>query len=1122
MPDDPRVQQLLEKLVDSQATPEEVCGSCPELIPQVRARWQRVCRVRAELDAMFPHESGTSRPAAPPEDGPLPVIPGYVVEALLGVGGMGIVFRARHLKLNRAVALKMALAGAYASPPQRKRFQREAEAVAALRHPNVVQIHDVGDSDGRPYFTMEYVEGGSLAQKLAGTPQPARQAAALMTTLAGAVHAAHQVGIIHRDLKPANVLLTADGVSKITDFGLARRLDDEAGLTLTGTAVGTPSYMAPEQAQGKTDAAGPAVDIYALGAILYELLTGRPPFRAETGAETLYQVISQDPVPPSRLNGKVPRDLETICLKCLHKEPRFRYVTAAALADDLDRFLGGETIAARPEGRLRRFARRVRRRPAFSAAVTAGAVLLVGLAGGGLWLLFDRSAAAREVQAERAATERAAEQDLRGMVARLQASSWPEARSALERARGRLGDRESTDLRRLLDQGDRNLVLAARLEEIRLTSVQFIVFEFVSASPDEQYKDAFRGAGLGQTDEDPEVVAARIRTSDIRNALVAALDHWSSCNQGNPERHNWILEVARRADPDPTGWRDRARDPNLRADQAALVELIRTASVADQSTSLLLARYNQLKHDSKERLPFLKRIQKAHPADFWANIALAERLATSEQNPAEAIRYYQASLSIRPRTAYCHFRLGTALSSAGRLEEAAEQFREAVDIEPTFVVSQSHLAIELVKLGRDEEAIVQLQAGIRSNSNDPFLRALLGNRFKAQNRFAEAITLYRQALALDPQSLGALSGLRTTLHQMGRGEEARVVWQKALEANLPGFSDWYGYAEFCLFLGQEEEYRRARQALLGRFGSTTNPHTAASVAWACLLLPAAGEELRQSAALAGRVVAVEQSQYKDSYPRFRMVQGLAEYRQGRLDQAISMLRPDAAGKDSPAARLVLAMALHRNGKSAEARKSLADAVLAHDGTANATTDPEEWSSQILRSQAAAMILPHLPAFLDGKYQPQDKNERLMLLGVCQLTTRPLALARLYADAFAADTSLMEDRTAGHRYRATCAAALAGCGRGTDATGLSEDERRRWRDQARLWLWADLTAWSKSLDNPPPRPRVLQVLTRWRTDPDLAGLREPAELDKLPADERKDCLAFWDEVGGVLNRTQKAK
>src|SRR5262245_14336591 len=302
MTDDPRVQELLDALHDSDATPEEVCRSCPELLPVVRHRWRRMCRIQHDLDVIFPpsSENVAAPPAHPPDEPSMPQIPGHEVTAVLGRGGMGIVFRARHVRLNRPVAVKMLLAGAYAEPHERGRFQREAEAIASLRHPNIVQVYDVGEVDDRPYFTMEYVEGGSLAQKLAGTPLPARTAADVLAALAAAVHSAHTAGIVHRDLKPGNVLLTADGTPKVGDFGLARRLGGNAGLTRTGIALGTPSYMAPEQAQGKHDAEGPATDVYALGAILYEVLTGRPPFKGETGEETLRQVTSQEPVHPDR------------------------------------------------------------------------------------------------------------------------------------------------------------------------------------------------------------------------------------------------------------------------------------------------------------------------------------------------------------------------------------------------------------------------------------------------------------------------------------------------------------------------------------------------------------------------------------------------------------------------------------------------------------------------------------------------------------------------------------------------------------------------------------------------------------------------------------------------------
>ena len=302
--------------------------------------------------------------------------PGYVIERELGRGGMGVVYLARQIGLNRPVALKMVLAGGYAGPEELVRFLAEAEAIAQLRHANVVQIYEVGTHAGQPYFTLEYCGGGALDGKLGGDPMVSGEAARLVEAVARGVQAAHAAGIIHRDLKPHNVLLAADGTPKVTDFGLAKRLGSGSDLTQTGAVLGTPSYMAPEQAAGKGKGVTPAADVYALGAILYELLTGRPPFKAATPLDTLLLVLSAEPVAPRQLNPRVPADLETITLKCLHKHPARRYPTAGELADDLKRFQAGEPILARPVSALERGWRWVRRNPLLAGVVVGVPALL--------------------------------------------------------------------------------------------------------------------------------------------------------------------------------------------------------------------------------------------------------------------------------------------------------------------------------------------------------------------------------------------------------------------------------------------------------------------------------------------------------------------------------------------------------------------------------------------------------------------------------------------------------------------------------------------------------------------------------------------------------------------------
>jgi eukaryotic-like serine/threonine-protein kinase len=320
--------------------------------------------------ATHPQRTGAEKAAK------YPTVPGYDILSTVGAGGMAVVFKARQIRVNRIVALKMVLDPTRTAPGDLVRFLMEGELLAKLHHPNIVEVFEVGKhelatGESRPFMALEFVDGGSIESLQRGKPRPPREAAALVETLARAMHVAHTHGVVHRDLKPSNILLTRNGVPKITDFGLARQVDVVTGLTDTGVTVGTPNYMAPEQTYGSS-AVGPAADIHALGGILYELLTGQPPFQGHSAVETMAKVATQPPAPPSQAVPGLPSDLEAICLKCLAKQPAGRYATAEALAADLHGFLQDEPIASRKQTLAEILRRQVRKNP--KAILLAGTV----------------------------------------------------------------------------------------------------------------------------------------------------------------------------------------------------------------------------------------------------------------------------------------------------------------------------------------------------------------------------------------------------------------------------------------------------------------------------------------------------------------------------------------------------------------------------------------------------------------------------------------------------------------------------------------------------------------------------------------------------------------------------
>jgi serine/threonine-protein kinase len=741
---DEQIRSLVEEALTSGRTPEEVCGEHPWCLHEVRRRWVRIQSLMIDLDRAFPSSDGGREAARARVTRELPALEGYALESVIGYGGMGVVYKARHLKLDRVVAVKMLRGGEHASPRELAGLLREARAIAALKHPHIVQVFDVdeahdGSGGGLPYFTMEYVEEGSLAQRLDGRPLPAREAATLVAAIAEAVQAAHAGGIVHRDLKPANVLMGPNWCPKITDFGLARQSREDSRNTLSPAAVGTPSYMAPEQVLGTPEAFGPSVDVYALGAVLYELLAGRPPFGAQSGIETQRQVVAEDPTPPSRLNSKVPKDLEIICLKCLQKDPSRRYATAREVSEDLGRFLRGEPIRARPVGQVERLGKWARRHPGHAVAAVGAVAALISIVGAVLWTV-----------SQRAAFERAASDDIAEAVRLEKVSDWAGARNMLARAKTQLaGAAGHGRLAATAADIERELDLVDRLGDMQFGQRASAELEFNRGKWWGEYRDAFMAAGLWVEGDTPDAFAARVARSPAKIALVTALDDMVACADADADI-DWLLSATRLADPDP--WRDKARDKalwNKSTSLPALAALAREAPVERQPARLLLNMAGRLlEFHSPEAEALLRRVQAAHPSDFWANFALAESL--DERQEADAVGYYRAAIALRPQAGAAHVNLAFALKAQDHTEEALASMRKAAALDPGNFVPHYNLAAWLLPRHEYEEAQEHARIATQINPKHAVAHGMLGTALSRLGRKCEAVESFRRAFELVP------------------------------------------------------------------------------------------------------------------------------------------------------------------------------------------------------------------------------------------------------------------------------------------------------------------------------------------------------------------------------------
>ncbi|WP_459556729.1 protein kinase domain-containing protein [Lacunimicrobium album] len=827
--DETRIRLLLEEILETDMRPEQVSGGDLELERVLSERLNRIREVSALMEAMFPTNTERGNPTRrlPVEslqnDDRVPEIAGYDVLNVIGSGGMGVVYRARHLKLNRLVAIKMVLLGAYASRSDMECLLQEAQSVASLRHPNIVQVYDVAEHDGFPYYAMELLEGGDLAKTLQGKPRVAKEAAELVRVLASAVHAAHLAGIVHRDLKPGNILLNFDETPKIGDFSLSRKVESDSTILTNLRQAGTPSYMAPEQAAGKSNAIQPAVDIYSLGAILYELLTGRPPFTAETSAETRRQVIDEEPVPPTRLNSRVPRDLETICLKCLQKDPLRRYETAEDLADDLERFIQGEPILARPAGIIEQICKWCLRRPSTTIAIAVSVLAMTGAVTGGIWLQRVENARQTEAVVRREAARASIESALPLLSQFVKSRQWSDAAGLLSTAQTRLSDADSPELDVRLAEAEEEFKIAEELDRIRqsLPEPSDVGYNYEPAS--DAYAKVFERIGIGN-DVGVETAAMRVSESPLREELLMALDYAAFAEKFNvnDSKLRRLLAVGRTAAPSP--WQDRFRDSATWKDLPNLQRLVKDASTAEPpppSHQMVMVGFllSSLNHN-QTAIEILREAQLRDPSDFWVNLELGHVLSRQNKN-AEAIQYFRAAVALKPS----HF------------------------------VAWAQMAYAQLANANADAAIVSLRRAISLRPEYPQSWQILIGALAASERWDEAIAAERDALSAGIP-ITEHDGTVAVLHLCrARSAASKQMWQiadesyaKAIAGNFAINTEmWFEYAAVRVLADDAPGYREVCKEMLER--CEKNNLRRFLVARACTLVRGADQELARAAEL---------------------------------------------------------------------------------------------------------------------------------------------------------------------------------------------------------------------------------------------------------------------------------
>jgi serine/threonine protein kinase len=830
-------------------TTDELQRRFPDHVSALAARLGTASTTLPTADSSVSAEPQTVSAAGEPKaahakaESALPVVPSYEIIKELGHGGMGVVYLAWQTSLKRLVALKRIRVSDHADERARARFRTEAEAVARLQHPNIVQIHEIGEAEGLPFISLEYVEGRSLAEYLRGKPLPPLQAAALVQTLAQAVHHAHERGIIHRDLKPANVLLAfsresatsadigrlplSDCVPKITDFGLAKLVDLEQGQTQSGEIMGTAAYVSPEQAMGTTAKVGRGTDVYSLGAILYELLTGRPPFLVATIFDAMVELLYKEPLPPRRLQPGIPRDLETICLKCLEKETARRYPGAAALAEDLRRFQAGEPIAARPVGRLERGWRWCRRNPLVAGLVAAVAVALCGGTSIATWQAVVARDQARRADAKAHEAETRLEQIDKGtdILGSIFADLDPNADEKEGKPlREILGQRVERAAEQLEGESIADDLTVAKLQTILAHSL-IGLGHYGAAASLLTNASATRAAELG--DEHPDTLISR-------SILASAYENAGKLNLAIPLYESTL----------------RSRETQLGADHPDTLKSRNNLALAYQKAgklnlamplyeSTLKSREAQLGTDHPDTLASRNNLASAYRAagqldraiPLWESTLKAREALLGEDHPETlmsrnnlafayqaagkldlAIPLYERTLKAQqaklgdehPTTLTYRNNLAGAYNAAGQLERAIALFQQTLPAlesklgndHPLTLTARNNLASAYQDTGQLDLAIPMYQRNIRVletklGSDHPSTltsRHNLANAYQEAGQLDLAIALYQSTLlaketklgADHPSTLASRNGLATAYRDAGKLDLALRLFEQVV------------------------------------------------------------------------------------------------------------------------------------------------------------------------------------------------------------------------------------------------------------------------------------------------------------------------------------------------------